>query len=174
MVSTLLKNTYMKGNPCLSLLPLLPDDIDGLYNLSDAFRNGLQRTTHPVSISEYPLTTCFIVHQRLSVHMHRFGFYRSLPERGNYVQEPYHTFFETIFQPYFKSNSPKDVVERRTDLSEVFDAAVAHGMECLTTVGDIDYRWGEKDDSTIVTVPVMTVTRVDGHTNVLCESFSLP
>jgi hypothetical protein len=49
IVSTLLKNTSIKGNPTRTLLPLMPNDIDSLYNLSHAVQNGLQRISHPQS-----------------------------------------------------------------------------------------------------------------------------
>jgi hypothetical protein len=44
MASILLRNTSVKGNPSKSLLPLERLDVDGIYNLLDAIRNGLQRT----------------------------------------------------------------------------------------------------------------------------------
>ena len=53
MVSILLRNTSIKGNPPQTLLPLDPTEVDGLYNLSIAIRNGLQRRTYPLPISIY-------------------------------------------------------------------------------------------------------------------------
>jgi hypothetical protein len=43
LTATLLKNTSINGHPLRSLLPLKPEDIDGLYNFAAAVRNGLQR-----------------------------------------------------------------------------------------------------------------------------------
>jgi hypothetical protein len=43
MVSILLKNTSLEGNPYQSLLRLGPDAINSWYNLSNARRNGLDR-----------------------------------------------------------------------------------------------------------------------------------
>jgi hypothetical protein len=102
--------------------------------------------------------------------MHRFGVYKATPTQDR-NRESYRTLFETIFQPYFKSNLPEDVAERRADLNEVFDAAAAHGMESLSTFGDIDYQWGEKKDLQIELAPAMTFANGRGkRAHVIAQS----
>jgi hypothetical protein len=78
------------------------------------------------------------------------------------ARQPYHEFFEAVFQPYFTSNLPQDVAERRTDLDEVFNAAVAHGMECLAFFGEVDYKWDEKKDGIFEVAPAMTCSNGRG------------
>ena len=87
--------------------------------------------------------------------MCKLGTFKANPHLRGYHYALYHTFFETVFKPYFTSKSPKDVAERRAEFNEVLAAAVAHGMTALSTMGGIDYRWDEKQDSKIEKAPAM-------------------
>jgi hypothetical protein len=160
IVSTLLSNTSIDGNIYRTLLPLDSTDILALRNLSTAIRNGLNCKFYTPPI---PSCLCInhssVVEDRLVTHISTFGLCKARNRGPEHPERKrYHAFFETLLEPFFKSNSAEDVAPRKADMDEVISASVAHGMKVLAFAPEVEYRWGEKKeglDGEVRTTPAM-------------------
>ena len=109
------------------------------------------------------LSIC-LVSDAVTVHVHDFGAYHACgPESTSSNREIYLKLFDSIFEPYLKSVTFEEEIDRRLDLLNVLDAAAEHGMRVIGCPNyDFRYKWGERDVDNILSYPALWASIYDG------------
>ncbi|KAF4635922.1 hypothetical protein G7Y89_g2159 [Cudoniella acicularis] len=160
LFSILLKSISVEGNPRQSLLPLQPVDIYALDKLRDLIR-GVEcmfLSLLPYTLLSFEMwANKFLgsVFSKVPVYISRFAIRNAeRPSPDYYKKTPYLELFNSLFEPYFRTQSAPDKLQRAADMDGFLDAAIQHGLRALGVGFDkIEYRWGARRDGFMAEIP---------------------
>jgi hypothetical protein len=116
------------------------------------------------------------VFTNLPVHISKFGLQYTYPRAKNPARElpdnadRVFDLFESLFEPYYFSDSPESVVQRKRDFNKVLEAAIQHGMKVIgLSHSMIEYRWEVRSDKGIMLAPALHAKSTERH----CPNFEV-